>query len=164
MPCYINQKIVIDLIPNVGLKDITFGMYRSEVREIMKKIYGETNFELRNEEIDCYFSNFLQFSYEKDNTLTFIEAGSPPPIFVTLLGTNTWEIPGDKLLTMLLESTNDKIIDISGSQIFINKHIALWGLNKDYDRIGNYQTLRWGAIGIGDERYYEKMVSCIQGE
>ena len=55
MPSFVNrnQKIVIDLIPNVGLKDITFGMCRNDVRKIMNEKFGEVHFVLRSEETDC---------------------------------------------------------------------------------------------------------------
>lgn len=163
MPSAINQhqRIVIDLIPNIGLKDISFGMCRNEVRKIMNEIYGEDKFVLRSKETDCYYKNSLQFTYEDNDTLTFIETAPPPPIYVTLLGISTWEIPGTKLLNMLSEfdSINLKISEIGGDPIFQNTHISLWGLDAQYDQIGNYEEPKWGSIGIGDDRYYRKIIS-----
>jgi hypothetical protein len=78
-------KIIIELIPNVGLPDIRFGMNRMEVRKKMNDHYGASDYKLRSENTECYFKNSLQFSYENDNTLSFIETASPPPIFVRIV-------------------------------------------------------------------------------
>lgn len=154
-----SQKITIDLIPNIGLKDIRFGMHKDEVHKVMYELYGVTSFIPRNKETECYFDNSLQFSYEEDETLSFIETAAPPPIFVTILGINTWEVPGDKLLALLKEkdSINMEISDGGCNPIFENTHITLWDLDEQYDHIGDYKTLKWGAIGIGDERYYKSI-------
>ncbi len=156
-----NQKIEIELIPNFGLKDIPFGISREDVKEIMAKKFGEIDIIQRSSETDCYLRNSLQFTYEYDDTLTFIETAAPPPIYVKLLGINTWEIPGNDLLNMLC---NYDLIDIEASskfgfRIFKNKHMVLWGLDIQYDQIGGYKIPKWGSIAIGDKRYYEKLLS-----
>lgn len=156
-----NIKFEIELIPNVGLKYIKFGMSRNEVRKIINEMLGEVKLVLRSKDTDCYLRNTLQFTYEEDDTLTFIETAPPPPTFITLLGINTWEIPGNKLLDMLckFDSLNLEISKISGTSTFQNTHISLWGLDIHYDHIGNYQVPKWGAIAVGDDRYYRKIIS-----
>jgi hypothetical protein len=42
-----------------------------------------------------------------------------------------------------------------GNPIFLNNWIALWDLDNQYDRVGGHKEAKWGAIGIGDRRYYE---------
>ena len=110
---------------------------------------------METESLRCFSSIF----YEEDETLSFIETAAPPPIFVTILGINTWEVPGDKLLALLKEkdSINMEISDGGCNPIFENTHITLWDLDEQYDHIGDYKTLKWGAIGIGDERYYKSI-------
>ena len=156
-----SKEIVVELIPNLGTEYFTFGMHKAEVRNKMKEIYGVDNHVARGEETECYFNNSLQFSYEDDETLTFIEISAPPPVFVTILGIKTWEIPGDLLLKLLCEKDimNMEISGAGSNPIFEKTHIALWDLDKQYDHIGNYRVLKWGAIGIGDERYYNKICS-----
>jgi hypothetical protein len=157
-------KIIIELIPNVGLSDIHFGLNRIEVRKKMYDLYGTSEYKLRNENTDCYFRNSLQFSYEGDNTLSFIETASPPPIFVRIYDINTWEIPGDKLFNLLKEkdSINTEISGNGSNPIFENIHVTLWDLDMQYDHIGNCKTPKWGAIGIGDDRYYESICSIYR--
>lgn len=158
------KEIIIDLIPNDGLKEIKFGMHKTEVRQKMKEIYGDINFSNRSEDTECYFSNSLQFTYEKDGTLSFIETASPPPIYVTILGLNTWEVSGEELLKKLSEKdkVNDEISEGGYNPIFENTHITLWDLDEQYDHIGNGKIARWGAIGIGDNRYYSQICSLYK--
>ena len=161
MPVQTNasKKIFIDLIPNVGLKDIPFGMHRKEVRKKMQEIYAINNFTTRNKSTEGFFGNSLQFSYEDDDTLSFIETAAPPPIFVSILGIRTWEIPGDELLRLLCEKD---FIDMDISEgglnpIFQQTHIALYSLSADHDFIGGHRTPKWDAIGFGDARYYKSI-------
>lgn len=142
-----------------------FGMHKTEVRKKMKEIYGVANFEARGEETECYFDNSLQFSYEEDETLSFIETSAPPPIFVTILGIRTWEISGDLLLSILSEkdTLNMELLGMGCNPIFQKTHIVLWGLDEQYDHIGNQDVPKWGAIGIGDDRYYNKICSIYNG-
>jgi hypothetical protein len=155
------KRIIIDLTPNDGLKEIKFGMHKIEVRQKMKEIYEDINFLNRSENTECYFSNSLQFTYEKDGTLSFIEIASSPPIYVTILGINTWEISGEELLKLLSkkDKVNDKISEGGYNPIFESTHITLWDLDEQYDHIGNGKVARWGAIGIGDNRYYTQICS-----
>jgi hypothetical protein len=154
------KSIVIDLIPNIGIKNFIFGMHKSEVRKKMKEIHGVDNYVAKGEETECYFENSLQFSFAEDETLTFIET-SAPPVFVTILGIRTWKIPGDLLLNLLCEkdTMNMEISEGGSNPIFQKTHIALWGLDEHYDHFGNLKVLKWGAIGIGDDRYYNKICS-----
>ena len=89
---------IIELIPKKGMKYIQFGMTRDEVRAIMIAKYNAGAPSMRNEETECYFENSLQFSYEPDFTLSFIEISSYPPIGIRILGVNTWEVDGKELL------------------------------------------------------------------
>ena len=82
----VSGRIEIDLIPNIGMKEFMFGMHKAEVHKKMKEIYGVADFAARGKETECYFGGSLQFSYEEDDTLSFIETAAPPPIFVTILG------------------------------------------------------------------------------
>jgi len=153
------MEIFIDLIPNVGLKDITFGMNRNGVRKKIKEIFGIEDFATRDKYTECYFDNSLQFSYEKDDTLSFIETASPPPIFVSILGIRTWEIAGDELLRLLCEKDSiDMDISEGGlNPIFQKTHIALYDLSSDHDFIEKHMIPKWDAIGIGDDRYYRSI-------
>lgn len=146
---------IIEFIPLKGIPHITFGMQRSLVREIIQKEYTEEKPALRRPETDCYFENSLQFSYEEDDTLSFIEAG-PPLTVVKIFGINTWEVSGEELLNYLsgIDSINHEISEGGANPIFKNNIITLWDLDEQYDHVGGYITRKWGAIGIGDERYY----------
>lgn len=157
-------RIYVDLIPNTGMKGITFGMHRNEVRMKIKEIYGITDFEARGKETDCYFRNSLQITYEEDETLTFIETAAPPPIYITIFGIKTWEMSGDMLLELLCEkaSLDKEISEKACCPFFKETHITLWGLDEQYDRIGGQKVRKWGAIGIGDERYYNKICSIYR--
>lgn len=153
------SKIIIELIPNQGLRDISFGMHRLEVRQKMEDLYRITEFKKRNEETECYFESALQFSYEEDGTLSFIEVAAAPPVYVILFGIRTWEISGAELQTLLSEkdSINMEISEGGCNPIFEKTHITLWHLDEQYDHIGNQTTPKWGAIGIGDERHYNEI-------
>ncbi len=160
-----DQKIEVELIPNVGMGSIRFGMVREEVRRIMEENFGTNEYEVtENGQTECYFEHTLRFSYEADNTLSFIETSPPPPIYVTLLGIKTWEIPGNELLKMICEHDEMKpeISERGHNPIFKNTRISLYDLDEQYHHIGNQDVLKWGCIGIGDERYY-KAVCGIYG-
>ncbi|MDF3001344.1 MAG: hypothetical protein K0Q48_1463 [Bacillota bacterium] len=153
------SKIMIEFIPNQGIKDISFGMPRSEVRQKMKELYGITEFAVRNKETECYFDSSLQFSYGENDTLSFIEVAAAPPVYVIIFGIRTWEISGTELLSLLSEkdSINIEISEEGSNPIFKKMHVALWDLDEQYDHIGNQTTPKWGSIGIGDERYYNEI-------
>lgn len=154
-----SSKMIIELIPNQGLKSITFGMHRLEVRQKMKELYGITDWKERNQQTECYFENSLQFSFEEDGTLSFIEAAAAPPVYVILFGIKTWEISGAELQNLLSEkdSINMAISEGGWNPVFEKLHITLWDLDEQYDHVGNQTTPKWGAIGIGDERYYREI-------
>ena len=154
-----SSKIIIELIPNQGIKDISFGMHRIVVRRKMKELYGITEFKERNKETECYFESSLQFSYEEDDTLSFIEVAATPPVYVIIFGIRTWEISGKELQNLLSEkdTINMEISEGGRNPIFEKMHITLWDLDEQYDHIGNQTTPKWGAIGIGDERYYTEI-------
>jgi len=148
---------IIELLPKKGIEHIHFGMTRDEVRSIMQDKYKAGKAEKRNEETETYFESSLQFSFEPDETLSFIEVASFPPIAVRILGINTWEIDGKELLALLKEKdqVNEKISEGGHNPIFQENIIALYELDEQYDVIGKFQGEKWATIGIGDERYYE---------
>jgi len=150
---------IIELIPKKGIEHIHFGMSRDEVRSIMMDKYNAGAHEERSEETDCYFEYSLQFSYEIDNTLSFIEISSYPPIAVKILGINTWEIEGKELLEFLKEkdTMNEKISEGGHNPIFQENIIALYELDEQYDVIGEHKGEKWATIAIGDSRYYESV-------
>lgn len=148
---------IIELIPKKGIEYINFGMTRDEVRSIMISKYKAGSPHKRNEETECYFENSLQFSFEEDDTLSFIEISSYPPIAVKILGINTWEIDGKELLKLLKkkDNMNEEISEGGYNPIFKENIITLYELDEQYDVIGEFKGEKWGAIGIGDSRYYE---------
>jgi len=132
---------IIELIPKQGMEHIHFGMSRDEVRSIMIAKYNADSPMKRNEETECFFENSLQFSYESDNTLSFIEISSYPPIGVRILGVNTWEIDGKELLDFLngKDSMNEKISEEGNNPIFQENIITLYELDEQYDVIGEFK-------------------------
>ena len=150
---------IIELIPKKGIEHIHFGMSRDEVRSIMIDKYNAGSPIKRNEETECFFENSLQFSYESDNTLSFIEISSYPPIAVRILGINTWEVDGKELLDFLNEKDkmNEKISEGGNNPIFQENIITLCELDEQYDVIGEFKGEKWAAIGIGDLRYYNSI-------
>jgi len=148
---------IVEFIPKYGIPDVSFGSSRQHVRKVLTKKYTAGSPMPRGTETDCYFKNALQFSFEDDDTLSFIEAAAPPPIYVVLLGINTWEIDGAELLERLkkIDSIRDEISEGGANPIFRDNWIALWDLDQQYDRVGGEKNRKWGAIGIGDRRYYE---------
>jgi hypothetical protein len=87
----------VEFIPKKGVRflfesdkrSIEFGMPRDTVRQIMMDDYSCAEPTARSASTDCYFDNSLQFSFEQDQTLSFIEAASPPPIGVKLFHLHT---------------------------------------------------------------------------
>jgi len=150
---------IIELIPKIGIEHINFGITRAEVRSIMMNKYDAGSPEKRNDETECYFENSLQFSYEQDDTLSFIEISSYPPIGARILGINTWEIDGKELLKLLKEkdTINEEISEGGYNPIFKENIITLYELDEQYDVIGEFKGEKWGAIGIGDKRYYKSV-------
>ena len=155
----LRNMIIIELIPKKGIEHINFGMTRDEVRSIMVSKYNAGTPEKRNDETECYFENSLQFSYEDDETLSFIEISSYPPIAVRILGINTWEIDGKELLELIKQNDtmNEQISEGGYNPIFQENIITLYELDEQYDVIGEFKGEKWGAIGIGDSRYYESI-------
>ena len=151
--------ITVEFIPRRGIRHIDFGMSRAKVKELMKSKYNAGKPESKGEDTDCYFENSLQFSFEKDDTLSFIEVYSPPPVRVILLGINTWEIPGEELFNMLskVDVMNETISEGGSNPIFQNNIITLWELDEQYDALGGHKMKKWGSIGIGDHRYYQQI-------
>jgi hypothetical protein len=150
---------IIEFTPKKGILHINFGMSMDTVKEIMKTKYNADKIDPKGDRTYCYFKNSLQFSFEEDNTLSFIEAYSPPPVGIRLLSINTWEIDGNELLDRLnkVDTINEAISEGGSNPIFQNNIIALWDLAEQYDHIGGYKHKKWGAIGIGDERYYKSI-------
>jgi hypothetical protein len=148
---------IVEFIPKIGIPHVPFGATRKDVRKVLSKLYSAGTPKPRGTETDCYFKNSLQFSFEQDDTLSFIEAAAPPPIYVELLGIKTWEVSGTELLERLKEIDSIKMeISAGGANpIFLNNWIALWDLDDQYDHVGGQKNPKWGAIGIGDRRYYE---------
>lgn len=153
------NPIIIELIPKVGIPPITFGTSRETVRQIMMDQYAEQpSPRSKGPDTDAYFDGCLQFFFEKDQTLSFIECwnSNRRTHAIKILDFNTWEVSGKELLEGL--KAIDKI-DISISDedepIFMDNIIALWGLDEQYDHFDNWKTPKWGAIGIGDDRYYQ---------
>jgi hypothetical protein len=155
---------IIELIPKKGISHINFGMTRNEVQTVMIEKYNSGAPEKRDEETDCYFENSLRFSFESDDTLSFIEICSYPPIGVKILGINTWEIDGKELLKILNEkdTINEKISEGGSNPIFEDNVIALFELDEQYDVIGDFKGEKWAAIGIGDARYYESICQIYE--
>ena len=155
---------IIELIPLKGIEFIQFGMSRNEVRTIMIDKYKAGTPVKRNEETECYFENSLQFSYESDDTLSFIEISAFPPIGVQILGINTWEIDGKELLRLLKEhdTMNEEISEGGYNPIFQKNIITLYELDEQYDVIGEFKGEKWAAIGIGDLRYYESICKIYE--
>lgn len=151
-----HEVVIVEFIPNVGIDGIQFGATREDVRRVMRTRFSQDQATPRGEETDCYFDNSLQFSFEEDETLSFIEAAAPPPVHVRLLGMNTWEMPGVELLEKLqkIDKINAAISEEGNCPIFVKNRIALGDLDEQYDRVGRHKHPMWGAIGIGDERYY----------
>jgi hypothetical protein len=150
---------IIEFVPKKGILHVDFGMTRDKVKEIMKTKYKAKASELKGADTDCYFESSLQFSFESDNTLSFIEAYAPPPIGVRLLDINTWEISGEELFDLLskVDQMNETISEGGSNPIFQKNIITLWELDEQYDNLGGYKSKKWGAIGIGDERYYKQI-------
>lgn len=153
------NKIEVELIPKVGMNSIRFGMTKEEVRERMKKEFGTSKYETYQENTEGYFEYSLRFTYEENGTLSFIETCAPPPIFVTLLGHKTWEIPGDELMKKLneIDEFNPDISESGINPIYKNQIIALYDLKEQYHHVGNQDVPKWGSISIGDERYYKNI-------
>lgn len=153
------DKLIVELKPKVGIDEIKFGTPRDIVRKILEKDYKCYDITHRDHNIDMYFQNMLGFEYADDNTLSYISVSAPPPIYLKLLGINTWEISGEVLLNKLKEI--DKIdkdsFEWESNPIFVNNIITLYEMDEQYDRIGNYSVAKWAAIGIGDERYYKSI-------
>jgi hypothetical protein len=156
--------IEIEFLPKKGIPFIDFGTDRKEVQRIMISQYGASDPVARSENTDCYFENSLQFSFEEDNSLSFIEASTPPPVGVKLLGMDTWKISGRKLLNFLKtkDEINLKLSEGGESPIFKNYIITLWDLDKQYDHFGGFTKKKWGTIGIGDERYYKAISEIFE--
>lgn len=150
---------IIELIPRVGIHGIPFGSSRAHVRLTMELKYGGGEPSPRSSQTDCYFENSLQFSFEDDDTLSFIEVASPPPVYAVILGIRTWEIDGAELLSALskVDVVRNEISEGGASPIFRKTWIGLWDLNNQYDHVGAQDKEKWGAIGIGDRRYYESI-------
>jgi hypothetical protein len=148
---------IIELIPKKGIEHIQFGMSRKEVQLIMIEKYNSAPPQKRDEDTDCYFENSLQFGFEQDETLSFIEVSSYPPIGVRLFDLNVWEIDGKELFKALsqIDAVNDKISEGGSNPIFIENIIALYDLDEQYDNSEDASTQKWGSIGIGDSRYYD---------
>ena len=150
---------IIDFIPKMGIPHVPFGTSRQGVRETLSEQYSAGYPRPRGSETDCYFNNSLQFSFEPDDTLSFIEAAAAPPIYVQLLGIKTWEISGVELLERLkeIDSIKMEISEGGANPIFLNNLITLWDLDAQYNHVGGEEIPKWGAIGIGDRRYYESI-------
>ncbi len=155
---------IIELIPKKGIEHIHFGMSREKVRYVMMDKYKAGAPTKPNEETDCYFENSLQFSFESDNTLSFIEISSFPPIGVRILGVNAWEVDGKELLNILngIDNINEKISEGGSNPIFQENIISLYELDKQYDVVGEFKGEKWGAIGIGDLRYYNSICEIYE--
>lgn len=155
---------IIELIPKKGIEHIHFGMSRDEVRSIMIDKYNTGSPVKRDENIECFFENSLQFSYESDNTLSFIEISSYPPIGVKIVGINTWEVDGKELFNFLNEKDrmNKKISESGKNPIFEENIITLYNLNEQHDVIGGFKGEKWAAIGIGDSRYYKSICDIYE--
>lgn len=161
--CNLKMKI-IELIPKKGIEHIDFGMTRDEVRSIMVDKYNAGSPVKRQEKTECFFENSLQFSFEEDNTLSFIEVSSYPPIGVRILGINTWEVDGKELLDFLngRDKMNEKISEGGSNPIFQENIITLYELDEQYDVIGEFKGEKWAAIGIGDLRYYKSICEIYE--
>ena len=150
---------IIELIPHKGIKHINFGISRDEVQSIMTEKYNSEAPIKRNDETECYFENSLQFSYESDNTLSFIEVASNPSIGVRIFDINTWEIDGNELLHLLnqKDTINEAISEGGHNPIFKENIITLYDLDEQYYECGIVTGEKWGSIGIGDKRYYNSI-------
>ncbi len=135
---------------------IPFGSPRDEVRRAMATDISAGPPQPRGDDTDCYYENSLQFSFE-DGTLSFIEAAAPPPVAIKLMGIDTWKINGAELRRALdgLDAINEAVSEDGHNPIYRNNIITLWDLDIQYDHLGGGKQEKWGAIGIGDERYYK---------
>jgi hypothetical protein len=153
------DPIIIELIPKVGIPQINFGATRETVKKIMLDQYGETQSLMSRPQTDAYFDGALQFYFEDDWTLSYIETWESPKrkVGIKLLGFYTWEISGQDLLSELkkIDEIDLTISHEETGPIFKNNIIALWNLDEQYDHFGNWTRPKWGSIGIGDERYYQ---------
>ncbi|WP_456460005.1 hypothetical protein [Reichenbachiella sp.] len=139
-------------------------MSRDEVQTIMIEKYEAGLPTKRDNETDCYFESSLQFSFESDNSLSFIEISSYPPFGVKVFDINTWEIDGKELFNILNErdTMNPKISEGGANPIFQESIITLSDLDEQYDVIGEFKGEKWAAIGIGDSRYYNSICAIYE--
>jgi hypothetical protein len=64
---------------------------------------------------------------------------------------------GEEVLAYVktIDSMNEELSEGGCNPVFQDNIIAFWDLNEQYDHHGRYKKKKWGAIGIGDERYYK---------
>ena len=150
------KKLIVTFYPKNGVDNIKFGMKREEVEKVLKSEYKQDK-TFQKKSTDYYFENSLTFSFEDDSTLSFIEVSSPPPIYLKINDIKTWDIPGNKLLEIIKEFDviDTDLFEYEYNPTFKNNIITFYDLDEQYDHIGNKKTPKWGAIGIGDQRYYD---------
>jgi len=114
------QKIVIE--PHIGISKIKLGMNKIEVNQLL----GDP---ISNEEnIDYYFNNFLQISYDDKKEVEFIEVFSSIDFEVKYSGINIFSSTAKEVIEKIceLEQYDEDDPELGYSYIFKNIDLSLY--------------------------------------
>jgi len=141
----------LNIKPHVGVGKIRLGMNKIEVNQLL----GEPlSYE---EDIEYYFNNFLQISYDEKNEVEFIEIFSSINFDVEYNGIQIFNSTAKEVIEKICEfqkyDENDP--ELGYSYIFKNIDLSLYRSvvpENDEDKEGKY----FSTIGIGIKGYWEE--------
>jgi len=139
--------------PHVGIGPVRLGMKRDTVRTILGGL-GGGNPVARSADIDCFFRNSLQVSFEPDETASFIEVASDAEWICLFEGTDVFDTPADDLLRHIERfDSPDPLLSMKNDYVFSSLILTLWEADSQYDCKRGETRGIFGAVGIGDDRY-----------
>lgn len=153
----------LEVLPNIGIDQISLGISRDEVREIMNFKFKEFNkTEDLNNSTDAYLDNSFQIFYDSNNKVDFIEVSYNPKSFnLVYKDINLFETEAKSLVEILSKETSyiNNHPEIPYGYLFKEYKLILWRprIETDYTEHETQDELRKGkyfmVIGIGSEKY-----------
>lgn len=150
--------MIFAIEPHRGIGPISFGMDRAQVAVAMAKCGGGRPVK-RSTEIDCFFENAFQVSFDDDGKADFIEVCSGIAADVVFEGCDVFDLHADELLRLIREHEQEdtELSEPDDSYMFSGLILALWGRDEQYDHKGGEQRPVFATVGVGAPSYLESI-------
>lgn len=144
-----------DIKPMKGVGPIEFGMTPHQVKSIMRIYCGGKDNHSNWENVDYFFGNAIEVSYDNDGKVNFITSQyyTHCGCDFILYDIDPFDIEAQKLFKIIKNHVHGNHEFNPDEYLFEDKIINLWGSDYQHDYKGVETRSVYAQVGIGNENY-----------